>query len=136
MAVNFDVILGVVVVVVDAGFSRHVHIAPTADEANALTLLSCEILGSTARAVTSERFSFTAAGVTVVVIVAVAVAVFFSRALLHLACTYTLWWHSMPIFPAMKRLTVCVFVSVSVVVGVSVFVNVVVDVSVVTLGET
>jgi hypothetical protein len=73
----------------------------------------------------------------VIVVVVIAVAtVSFSRALVHLASIYTLRCHSMPVFPAMKRLTVSVSVSVSVTVGgVNVFVNVVVDGNTLTLRQ-
>ena len=87
MAVTFDVILGVVVAVVDTGFSRHVHTAPTADEAKAFRLLSCETLGSTARAVTSARFLLSGS-VTVTVVVAVAVAVSFHSISTSVACLH------------------------------------------------
>lgn len=100
VAVMLDVILGVVVIVVDAGFSRHVHIAPTADEAKAFTLLSCETLGSTARAVTSERFSFAAAGVTVTVVVASAVAVFLAHARSKTCGSHTIVGTLSAVYPA------------------------------------
>ena len=49
--------VGVVVIVVEAGTSRHVHTAPTRDDACEVRLLSLDALGSTARALGCDRFS-------------------------------------------------------------------------------
>lgn len=74
VAVTLEVTFGVVVTVVEAGFSRQVHTDPTKALAWAFRLLSCDDFGSTALAVTSDRFCLRFR-VTVTVTVAVSVSV-------------------------------------------------------------